>query len=294
VAAIVNGNKYAVHADHLNTPRRLTNQYGEAAWQWKFSAFGDENPTRAAKRFVDPEKTPGMGSGTVADVTYNLRYPGQTADQESGLYYNYFRWYNSSIGRYGQTDPIGLQGGWNRFLYVDGDALTGFDPLGLANGGGRPLKPRPKRQDTCTCSDIIAFRAEIGKDKAAGGTDYGHYWLEIGSHESYGYWPTGQVGGLSDTFGGVPGSLNRGMSRDPHHGDRDALSKSFPLKTNVPPTKGQSCEQMCSRAKQCIRDTAQNYTLAFGATWSYRFDAFGDNNCHTFQKRVFKQCGLTE
>jgi RHS repeat-associated protein len=132
VAAIVNGNTYAVHADHLNTPRRLTNQYGEAAWQWKFSAFGDENPTRAAKRFVDPEKTPGMGSGTVADVTYNLRYPGQTADQESGLYYNYFRWYNSSIGRYTQVDPIGLRGGWNVFAYAENIPLVLFDPLGLA------------------------------------------------------------------------------------------------------------------------------------------------------------------
>jgi RHS repeat-associated protein len=135
VAAIVNGNKYAVHADHLNTPRRLTNQYGEAAWQWKFSAFGDEAPTRAAKRFVDPDKTSGMGTGTVADITYNLRYPGQTADQESGLYYNYFRSYNSNIGRYPQTDPIGLDGGWNRFSYVGADAVNRADPRGLAAAG---------------------------------------------------------------------------------------------------------------------------------------------------------------
>jgi RHS repeat-associated protein len=132
IAAVVNGSKFAIHSDHLNTPRKLTNEQGQAAWQWKYSAFGDEQPTKAANRFVDPDVTPGMGTGAVSDVSFNLRYPGQYADAESGLYDNYFRSYDSKTGRYSQPDPIGLRGGLNRYSYVDGNPFSLIDPEGLA------------------------------------------------------------------------------------------------------------------------------------------------------------------
>jgi RHS repeat-associated protein len=135
IAAMVNGEKFAIHAHHLNTPRRLTNALGQAAWQWKFSAFRDEVPTTAANRFVDPQATPGLGSAAVAHVSFNLRYPGQYADSESGLHYNYFRSYDGSMGRYTQADPIGLDGGWNRFSYVSNSPLESADPTGLAAAG---------------------------------------------------------------------------------------------------------------------------------------------------------------
>ena len=136
IAAVINGSKYAIHADHLNTPRRLSNEQGQAAWQWKYSAFGDEQPTKAANRFVDPEKNPGMGTGIVSDVAFNLRYPGQYADSESGLHYNGFRSYSPMMGgRYTQPDPIGWAGGPNPFLYVGGNPLSYADPLGLAAEG---------------------------------------------------------------------------------------------------------------------------------------------------------------
>jgi RHS repeat-associated protein len=67
----------------------------------------------------------------VADVTYNLRYPGQVADAESGLHYNYFRTYDPNTGRYTQPDPIGLSGDWNRYLYAGGSATNETDPTGL-------------------------------------------------------------------------------------------------------------------------------------------------------------------
>lgn len=121
----------------MKTPRRLTNTQGQTAWRWKYSAFGDEQPTKAANRFVDPVTTPNAGTGTVADVNYNLRYPGQYADSESGLHYNYFRSYDARTGRYTQSDPIGLDGGWNRFGYVEGNPLSGVDP-----DGQRAMSPR--------------------------------------------------------------------------------------------------------------------------------------------------------
>jgi RHS repeat-associated protein len=134
IAAYIGNRHYAVHTDHLNTPRRLTQSNKQVAWQWAFSAFGDEQPTLGKNRYVDPTTTPNAGSTTIADVTFNLRYPGQYFDKESGLSYNYFRSYDAKTGRYTQADPIGLDGGWNRFVYVDGNPLLFIDPEGLAGG----------------------------------------------------------------------------------------------------------------------------------------------------------------
>ncbi len=130
--AFYNGSRhYAVHTDHLNTPRRLTQSDKKIAWQWAYSAFGEEQPTTGRNRYVDPSTTPNAGSTTIADVTFNLRYPGQYFDKESNLHYNYFRSYDSRTGRYTQADPIDLQGGWNKYNYVSANPLAATDLFGL-------------------------------------------------------------------------------------------------------------------------------------------------------------------
>ena len=64
-------------------------------------------------------------------ITANtLRFAGQVEDQETGTFYNYFRDYDSSTGRYVQSDPIGLIGGMNTFNYAGGNPLTKFDHYG--------------------------------------------------------------------------------------------------------------------------------------------------------------------
>ncbi|PZQ74752.1 MAG: hypothetical protein DI563_11455 [Variovorax paradoxus] len=132
IAAIINGTRYAVHSDHLNTPRRITAANGTVLWQWSYSGFGEDEPTTAAKRFTSPTTNPTTGTTSSTAITYNLRFPGQVADRESGLFYNYFRTYDPRVGRYSQNDPIGLLGGPNRFTYVRGNAFKYVDPLGLA------------------------------------------------------------------------------------------------------------------------------------------------------------------
>ncbi len=131
IATVINGAIYAVHSDHLNTPRRLTDSQRQMVWQWPYSAFGEDMPTHARNRFANLEATPNPGKTNISEVVYNLRYPGQYFDKESGLFYNGFRTYCSTCGRYTQADPIGLDGGWNRFSYVDSNPLNFIDPLGL-------------------------------------------------------------------------------------------------------------------------------------------------------------------
>ena len=132
VAAIYGTKHYAIQSDHLNTPRRLIQSDGQVAWQWAYSAFGEEKPTIAKNRFANTKLNQSFGTTTVAAVTFNLRYPGQYFDQESNLHYNLNRSYSSTTGRYTQSDPIGLDGGWNRYSYVGQNPLSFTDPLGLA------------------------------------------------------------------------------------------------------------------------------------------------------------------
>lgn len=109
------------------------------------SAFGDEQPTTAANRFTYESTTPTTGSTSVPQVQYSLRYPGQYFDEETSLHHNYFRSYDSPTGRYTQADPIGLDGGWNRFAYVGGNPLFFIDPEGLRSA--RPAAPGGNARD---------------------------------------------------------------------------------------------------------------------------------------------------
>lgn len=124
VAAVIGGVHYAVHSDHLNTPRRLSDASGQAKWQWAYSGFGE----------VAAQSLP---ASSQAPLPYNLRYPGQV-DDGNGLFYNFHRFYHPGTGRYTQVDPIGLEGGWNRYSYVGGGPLGAVDPEGLQSRGAPP------------------------------------------------------------------------------------------------------------------------------------------------------------
>ena len=100
-----------LHTDHLGTPKYGTNAAGAQVWAWAPDAFGNGAPT---------------GSATV-----NLRMPGQYFDAESGIFYNWNRYYNPEIGRYISSDPIGLEGGINTFLYAGANPVMMMDPQGL-------------------------------------------------------------------------------------------------------------------------------------------------------------------
>ena len=121
---------FYVHTDHLSTPRRISRPSDNAiVWRWDGDAFG----TTPASEDPDGDSSP---------FGYNVRFPGQYFDSETGLHYNYFRDYDPSAGRYVQSDPIGLRGGLNTYGYANSSPTTFVDPRGLdpwagPSAGGR-------------------------------------------------------------------------------------------------------------------------------------------------------------
>jgi len=111
---------YFIHADHLDTPRVVVDKANAIRWRWLAEPFGTTAPE------TNPQ--------SLGNFTQNLRFPGQYAASESGLSFNFFRDYDSSIGRYVQSHPIGLDGGVNTYSYVGGDPMSYTDPLGLNPG----------------------------------------------------------------------------------------------------------------------------------------------------------------
>jgi len=110
---VVSGETFSFLNDRLGTPQMLTDSTNTVVWEGVYKPFGETE--------VNPNSS----------VVNNFRFAGQYYDQESGLHYNYHRYYDPRTGRYLRPDPIGLEGGINLFLYADGNPINLIDPMGL-------------------------------------------------------------------------------------------------------------------------------------------------------------------
>jgi RHS repeat-associated protein len=107
-----NGKVYFLHDDRLGTPQLATDAGQAVQWSASYQPFGSTST--------------GVGL-----IVQNLRLPGQEFDLETGLYHNGFRDYAPQLGRYLESDPIGLAGGANTYSYVGGNPFKWTDIHGL-------------------------------------------------------------------------------------------------------------------------------------------------------------------
>ena len=133
-----------VTADGLGTPRTVSDGSGNTVWSLPYqgNSFAEQQPT-SANGFI-----------------YNLRFPGQYFDAESGVSNNVNRDYEAATGRYLQSDPIGLEGGLSTYAYVGSAPLGATDPLGLQS---LALCANPANAAACAA-------AGMGPGSAATGT----------------------------------------------------------------------------------------------------------------------------
>jgi RHS repeat-associated protein len=113
------------HNDHMGTPRELTDEQGQVVWSASYDVYG-----QITKLHTNEINSP-------------IRFQGQYQDTETECYYNFFRCYNPSYGRYTTQDHLGLEGGINLYAYVR-NPVAWIDPLGLQGdlpkpGPGEPL-----------------------------------------------------------------------------------------------------------------------------------------------------------
>ena len=105
-------NLYYVHSDHLNRPIEMTDATTKAVvWDAVYWPFGQVYSI----------------SGSASN---NLRFPGQYFLIEEGLYYNWYRHYDPTIGRYLEADPLGFIDGPSLYAYVKGNPVDKSDPTG--------------------------------------------------------------------------------------------------------------------------------------------------------------------
>ena len=113
IAMVTSEESYTVYTDHLDTPRRVIDEKSKIVWKWESTPFGETKATGA--------------------LEFNLRFAGQYFDSETGTHYNINRDYNPVTGRYIQSDPIGLDGGFSTFAYVNGNPVMRVDINGLVD-----------------------------------------------------------------------------------------------------------------------------------------------------------------
>jgi len=116
---------YFYQNDHLGTSQKLTSQLGSIVWEATHEGFGQAI----------------IG---VAITDNNLRFPGQYFDVESGNHYNWYRFYSPEEGRYFAVDPLSIEGGFNKYLFVFNNPLNNFDEWGLKT-----------KSAICDCEDSV-------------------------------------------------------------------------------------------------------------------------------------------
>ncbi len=147
LCTIQNEQVYSVILDHLGTPQELINSKGKVVWLAHYQTWGKVE-------FIDTAQK---------EVDCPIRFPGQWFDDESGLHYNRFRYYDPQTGQFISSDPIGLIGGLNTYWYAKNPVLW-VDVLGLvamcSNNPQDDLEMSEAKRQLC---GVLAAGEKMGK-----------------------------------------------------------------------------------------------------------------------------------
>ncbi|GKS88325.1 RHS repeat-associated core domain-containing protein [Acidovorax sp. SUPP2539] len=158
-----NRHTYWYQCDQIGAPLELTDAQGRIAWAADYKVWGEATLRTVARTGTDGgliQRRMGHGPGTdhiesasscssaPPPIEQPFRFQGQQFDEEIGLNYNRFRYYDPIIGRFANQDPIGLNGGINLFQYAS-NPNTWIDPLGLNRlpKAGRYHGPKPQYEN---------------------------------------------------------------------------------------------------------------------------------------------------
>jgi RHS repeat-associated protein len=145
--------------DHLGTPRELVNAEGQVVWAAQWQTWGQSNQWWQARAANDADAAPEI----------DLRFANQWYDAETGLHYNYQRYYDPDTGQYCSPDPIGIDGGLRQQGYVH-DPSGWVDPLGLSGCNEVFKNQLPERLP----KEIAAAKKARAKPVKFGSPDFDH------------------------------------------------------------------------------------------------------------------------
>jgi RHS repeat-associated protein len=142
---------YYYQNDHLGTPQKLIASNGAVVWSATAEAFGTTT--------VD----------SASNVTNNLRFPGQYYDEETGLHYNWNRYYDPATGRYTTSDPIGLGGGENLYSYSYANPGYWGDPDGTTSCTAQCILQQIGVAEVVVTTTAVATAPILPKSGGVGG-----------------------------------------------------------------------------------------------------------------------------
>jgi RHS repeat-associated protein len=161
------GNYYFYQNDHLGTPQKLVGVNGTVVWSAQYNSFGEADVQ-------------------IETITNNLRFPGQYQDAETGLHYNYHRYYNPKIGRYVRADPVGFEGGLNLYSYAFNNPGKNGDPLGLWVEPDQIISPEDAYNLTSNSSaEIATIFSAYSLASIFGPPDLGKIAAQIGKEKEF-------------------------------------------------------------------------------------------------------------
>jgi RHS repeat-associated protein len=207
---------YYVHTNHLNTPLQVTRPSdGIQMWRQPFDPFN-----------VLGQNTNPQGAGV---FPYRLRLPGQALESPAGLQPNGFRDYDPFIGRYVESDPIGLRGGINTYAYVRSNPISRRDPLGLLDNPAEVWPLLPPMPPQAWYFSVEGFRANPGQLGAGGGVTWITCYDECGKKQSYRYYKICLSGtsGAGASLGMIAGMEGSKCRKDRYAGYFGELGSSF-------------------------------------------------------------------